>query len=170
MSRAGQGLQPLQWLLAPALLSLVATVLFGVPLRAFGLALPEPVWPMALAFAWAVIRPSILAPLLLLLCGLFLDLFSATALGLWPTSLLLCYGLTFSARPLIAGSSSGGLFGWYATALLFAFTAAYLAVMLDSRIAPNLWATGFQFAFTLALYPAARWLIERFEDADIRFR
>ena len=170
MSRAGQGLQPLQWLAAPALLALVVTVLFGVPVRAFGLALPEPVAPMVPAFAWAVIRPSILPPLLLLLCGLFLDLFWGGALGLWPTALLLCYSLTFAVRPLIAGTTSGGLLGWYVTAVLFAFTAAYLAAMLDSRIAPSLWATGFQFAFTVALYPLARFMIDRFEDADIRFR
>ena len=170
MSRAGQGLQPLQWLAAPALAALVATVLLGVPLRAFGLALPEPVWPMVLAFAWAVIRPSILPPLLLLVCGLFLDLFWASALGLWSTALLLAYGLTFAARQLIAGSTTGALFGWWATALLFAFTAAYLAMMLDSRTAPSLVATGLQFAFTLALFPLVRLMIDRFEDADIRFR
>ena len=170
MSRAGQGLQPLQWLLAPVLGVLVVTVLLGVPIRAFGLALPEPVWPMVLAFSWAVIRPSILPPLLLLGCGLFLDLFWGSALGLWSTALLLCYGLTFGARQLIAGSTTGGLFGWWATALLFAFTAAYLAAMLDSRIAPSLLATGLQFAFTLALFPLARFMIDRFEDADIRFR
>lgn len=170
MSRAGQGLQPLQWLGAPALLALAAAVLLGTPLRAFGLALPEPVWPMAPAFAWAVIRPSVLPPLLLLACGLFLDLFWGGALGLWSTALLLCYALTFAARQLIAGSTAGGLFGWWITALLFAFTAAYLAAMLDSRIAPNLLATGLQFAFTAALFPAARWMIDRFEDADIRFR
>ncbi len=170
MSRAGQGLQPLQWLAAPALIALVAVVLLGVPIRAFGLALPEPVWPMVLAFAWAVVRPAILPPLLLLLCGLFLDLFWAGPLGLWPTTLLLCYGLTFAARQLIAGSTTGGLFGWWVTAVLFAFTAAYLAAMLDSRIAPNLVATCLQFAFTLALFPLARLMIDRFEDADIRFR
>ncbi len=170
MNRAGQGLQPLQWLAAPALAALAATVLLGVPIRAFGLALPEPVWPMAPAFAWAVVRPAVLPPLLLLVCGLFLDLFWGGALGLWPTALLLCYGLTFAARQLIAGSTTAALFGWWATALLFAFTAAYLAAMLDSRVAPSLVATGLQFAFTLALFPLARIMIDRFEDADIRFR
>ena len=170
MSRAGQGLQPLQWLAAPALAALVATVLLAVPVRAFGLALPEPVWPMGLAFAWAVIRPGILPPLLLLACGLFLDLFWGGALGLWPTALLVCYALTFAGRQLIAGSTTGGLFGWWVTALLSAFTAAYLAAMLGSRVAPSLVATGLQFAFTAALFPLARIMIDRFEDADIRFR
>ena len=170
MSRAGQGLQPLQWLAAPTLAALAATVLLGVPVRAFGLALPEPVWPLPLAFAWAVVRPSVLPPVLLLACGLFLDLFWGSALGLWPTALLVAYGVTFGARQLIAGSTAAGLFGWWATAVLSAFTAAYLAAMLGSRIAPSLTATGLQAAFTLALFPAARLLIDRFEDADIRFR
>ena len=170
MSRAGQGLQPWRWLALPAAAALAATVLLGVPVRAFGFALPEPVWPMPLAFAWAVIRPAVLPPLVLMVCGLFLDLFWGAAMGLWSTTLLLAYGLTFAARQLIAGSTTGGLFGWWATAVLSAFTAAYLAAMLDSRVAPSLVATGLQFAFTVALFPAARFLIERFEDADIRFR
>ena len=51
------------------------TILFGIPLRVFGLQLPEPVFPMAAAFAWAVIRPSVLAPFAVLLMGLFLDYF-----------------------------------------------------------------------------------------------
>ena len=170
MSRAGQGLQPLQWLAAPTLAALVATVLLGVPLRLFGLALPEPVFAMPLAFSWAVIRPSLLAPFLLLVSGVFLDLFWGGALGLWATALLLAYALTFAARPLIAGSTGAGLAGWYVTATLFAFTAAYLAAMLDARIAPNLVAAALQFGFTLVLFPIARLMIDRFEDADIRFR
>ena len=31
-------------------------------------------------------------------------------------------------------------------------------------------AVGWQFLATIVLYPFAHWLIERFEDADVRFR
>jgi rod shape-determining protein MreD len=54
--------QPLRlwgWIVLPALLAVFATVLMATPVRLFGFGLPEPVWPMALAFAWPVIRPSI---------------------------------------------------------------------------------------------------------------
>lgn len=169
-SRAGQGLQPLSWLAAPALAALVATVLLAAPIRVFGFALPEPVFPMVLAFAWAVIRPSVLAPFLLIGCGLFLDFFWSGRLGLWPTAFLLAYALAFGGRPLIMGQGSRVLLVWYFGATALAFASAYLASMTGAKTPPNLTATLLQFGFTLALFPLARWLIERFEDADIRFR
>ncbi len=49
------------------------------------LQLPEPVFPMAPAFAWAMIRPSVLAPLVLLVMGLFLDLLWGGPIGLWAS-------------------------------------------------------------------------------------
>ncbi len=171
MSRtAGRGLQPLEWLVMPLVAAILATVLLAAPLRVLGLALPEPVFPLAPAFAWAVIRPSILAPVLLLAAGLFLDLFWSGPLGLWPTALLLGYGMAFAARTLMLGQSPGVVVAWWVTVVLAAFTTAYLAAMIDSHVAPNLVAAGLQFGFTVALYPLARLLIDRFEDADTRFR
>lgn len=171
MSRApGQGLQPLSWLGAPLLLSLLATLVFATPLRVAGLALPEPVFPMAPAFAWAVIRPSILGPFLLLAAGLFLDFFWGGALGLWALSLLIAYGMALLARNLMAGQSVQVLWAWYAAATALAFGAAYLFVMLDTHVAPDPVGTALQLLATAALFPLARRLIDRFEDADIRFR
>jgi rod shape-determining protein MreD len=68
-------LEPWRWLGVPALVAVVATIVFAIPIKVFGLQLPEPVFPMVLAFAWAVIRPSVIAPFVLMLLGLFLDLF-----------------------------------------------------------------------------------------------
>ena len=170
MARAGQGLQPVQWLILPTLGALAATVLLAAPLRVFGLALPEPVFPLVLAFSWAVIRPSVLGPLLLVLCGLFLDLFWSGRLGLWSTALLLAYGMTFGGRTLMVGQSTRVLAGWYLATALLAFSAAYFVTMLDAGTAPNLTAVALQFVVSVALFPLARGLIERFEDADIRFR
>ena len=43
---------PLQWIVYPALTAIAVTVLLAIPLRLFGLSLPEPVLPIVLAFAW----------------------------------------------------------------------------------------------------------------------
>ena len=43
------------------------TLIFAIPFRVFSLQLPEPVFCMVPVFAWAVIRPSILAPFAILL-------------------------------------------------------------------------------------------------------
>ena len=96
-----QPLQPWSWLLAPMLVSLFATIILATPVRFVGLALPEPVFPMTLAFAWAVIRPSILGPFLLMVGGLFLDLFWHGELGLWAFCLVTVYGLSLLVRNLM---------------------------------------------------------------------
>ena len=88
-SRAARPLSPGAWLLLPALVVAVAAFLLTVPLRVAGFGLPEPVFAIGLAFAWARIRPSALAPMVLLSLGLFLDLLWGAPMGLWPLSLLL---------------------------------------------------------------------------------
>ena len=165
-----QPLHPLIWLGLPLGLCLVATLALAVPLRVFGLALPEPVFPMILAFAWAVIRPSLLGPWLLLAAGLFLDLFWGGPMGLWGLSLLIAYAVSLAARSLMVGQDVRVLWGWYLVANLVGFGSAYFFLILDARTAPNLVSTTWQLGATAALFPAAYRLIERFEDADVRFR
>ena len=171
MSRQpSQPLQPLIWLGAPMLLCVAGVILLAVPFRVFGLGLPEPVLPMVLAFAWAVIRPSVLGPFALLLTGLFIDLFWGAPLGLWTLSLLIAYFAALLARNLMVGQNGRVLWGWYAALCLLAFACAYLFTASEGGVWPNLGATFTQLLVTAALYPLAHRLIDRFEDADIRFR
>jgi rod shape-determining protein MreD len=149
---------------------LAVTVLFGVPLRIWGLRLPEPIFPLAVVFAWAVIRPSILAPFLVLAMGLFLDIYWGAALGLWALCLLIAYGVVLAARPVMAGQSRTILWAWYALVVATAMTAGYLFVMLDAKSQPDPLSTLWQYLATIVLYPFAHRLIEMFEDADVRFR
>jgi len=165
-----QPLQPLIWLGAPMLLCIVGSMLLAAPLRIFGLGLPEPVLPMVLAFSWAVIRPSVLGPFALLLTGLFIDLFWGAPLGLWALSLLVAYFAALLSRSLMVGQSGRVLWGWYAALCLLAFGCAYLFTTAEGGVPPNLGATASQLLITAALYPLAHRLIDRFEDADIRFR
>lgn len=161
---------PMQWLVWPALIAVAATVILATPVSLFGLKLPEPILPLALAFAWPLIRPSVLAPLILLALGLFLDVFWYAPLGLWPLSLLLVYGLVLAARSLLAGQESWTLFAWYAGCTFLAFFVAYMIVSLVAGAAPSLLALFWQIAPTLALFPVAAWMIEQFDDGDVRFR
>jgi rod shape-determining protein MreD len=165
-----QPLQPLFWLGLPMLLSIVATLLLATPIRVFGLALPEPVFPMVLAFSWAVIRPSVLGPFALLLIGLFQDLFWGGPLGLWPLSLLIAYFIALLTRNLMVGQSGSVLWGWYAALTVLAIGCAYIFTLLGSGVVPSVMSTGLQMLATALLYPVAHQLIDRFEDADVRFR
>jgi rod shape-determining protein MreD len=170
MSRPSQHLQAHQWIGLPMLVALALTVLFAAPVRVFGLRPPEPVFPMVLAFAWAVIRPSILGPFALLAMGVFLDWFWGTPYGLWGLSLLVVYGGALLSRQLIAGQTPPALWVVYGLLLLVGYALAYGLATIGSGTPPTLWGSFLQYAVTAALYPAAYWLTERFEDADVRFR
>lgn len=163
-------LDPWRWIGTPSLMCVLAAVLFAIPIRVFGLQLPEPVWPMAPAFAWAVIRPSILAPLTLLALGLFLDLLWGGPLGLWPLSILVGYAGVMAMRSMMSGQSRRVLWGWFAIMTLLSMITGYILTILDTGVAPSLTASLWQFLPTALLYPFAHRLIERFDDADVRFR
>ncbi|WP_374576055.1 hypothetical protein [Phenylobacterium sp.] len=167
---AAQPLTPLRWLGVPMLQCLAVTILLAIPLRMFGLRLPEPVAPMVATFAWAVIRPSIMAPIAVLFMGLFLDVFWGGPLGLWALALLTGYGVVLVTRSMMAGQSQPMMWAWYAVTCLIAVGAAYLFSMVQAHQAPNIVSVGWQLLATIVLYPFTHRLIERFEDADVRFR
>jgi len=166
----GHRLDPLRWLGLPMVACILATIVLAAPIRIFGLQLPEPVFPLIPAFAWAVIRPSMLAPFALLLMGLFLDLFWGGVVGLWVVSLLAAYGVTFSIRRVLSGLGFWGMGGWYAVSVGVAFGLAIVMSHMQGAEVPNVFALLWQAITALALFPLANLLIERFEDADVRFR
>ena len=89
---------------------ILATFLLALPLRFWGLSLPEPVFALPVVYAWAVIRPSMLAPVGVMLMGFYLDLLWGNPLGFWAVCLLLPYGLVLKARLLAkAGESAPAL-------------------------------------------------------------
>lgn len=161
---------PLEWVVYPSLAAVAATVVLATPIQLFGLRLPEPVMPMVLAFAWPLIRPSMVATATLFVLGLFLDLFWNTPLGLWPLCLMAVYGVLVLSRNLLAGHDGLVRLGWYVACTLGAFGLAYVVVSARAANAPSLYAVLGQIAPTLLLYPLANWMIERFDDGDIRFR
>jgi rod shape-determining protein MreD len=163
-------LAPWRWIGVPLLQCLILTVLFSLPFRPFGLGLPEPIFPMVPAFAWAIIRPSILGPLAVLAMGLFLDLAWGAPMGLWAVALLLVYGAALLGRNMMAGQSFPVMWAWFAAATGLAMGSAYLFTMLGAHAGANPISVGWQFLATAILFPFAHLLIDRFEDADVRFR
>lgn len=170
MSFQAERLDPRQWLGVPALTCIIATVVFAIPLRVAGVQLPEPVFAIVPAFAWAMIRPSILAPFVLLTLGLFMDLLWGGPLGLWAIALIVVYAGVLTGRPMMTGQSRPMMWAWFAFMCFVAMTVGYCVSILDSGIPPSLVATFWQLLPTTLLYPFAHRLIERFEDADVRFR
>jgi rod shape-determining protein MreD len=150
--------------------ALGATILFGIPLRLWGLQLPEPVFPLAVVFAWAIIRPSVLAPMAIVVMGLFLDIVWGGPLGLWALILLVAYALVLGGRSMSAGQSRGALWVWYGFVTAFSMGLGFMIVAVRDHAMPGLLSLGWQYLATLILYPFAHRLIDMFEDADVRFR
>ncbi len=169
-SRAVQPLNPIDWLLSPMALCLAASMLLALPIKMFGLRLPEPVFAMAPAFAWAVLRPSMLPPLALMVLGLFQDGLWGGPTGLWPLCLLLLYGLAFSVRRVLVGEDFWALGAWYGAISAVSFAGGLLLMTLRAGEVPSLLGLGLQFAATLVLFPLSWLLIDRFEDAAGRYR
>ncbi len=167
---AVQPLNPLRWIAGPAFACALAAIVLATPLRVWDLSLPEPVFALVPAFAWAVIRPSVLAPLALVVLGLFQDLLWGNVLGLWPLALLAAYALTAGLRPALSGQSFWTLWAVYLAAVLLAFAVAGGLSWIAAGEAPNLVGLALQVAPTAFLFVFAWRLIEAFEDADVRFR
>jgi rod shape-determining protein MreD len=117
-----------------------------------------------------VIRPSASGPLLLLALGAFLDFFWNARMGLWGLSLISAYGLSLAGRSLMAGQGLVVMGGWYAAVCCLGLGLAYLFATIGAHEQPNIFAAVWQLAWTLGLYPAVAYMVDRFEDADVRFR
>lgn len=165
-----QPLDFLGWIVWPVLMCLAATLLLATPVRLWGLRAPEPVWLMIPAFAWPVIRPSVVAPFVLLLSGLTLDLFWGTALGQWSLALIAVYGAVLALRHLMVGQSGAVLWAWYLGLTALAFALAHMIAVIDVGGRPAPASVGLQALVTALLYPFAHRLIDRYEDAGARVR
>jgi rod shape-determining protein MreD len=160
----------MQWIVYPALITVAAAIVLQTPVELFGLHLPEPVIPMVLAFAWPLVRPSVVAPLVLLGLGLSLDIFWGGQMGLWAVALLTIYGAILAARSILLGQETVVLFVWYAGSVAMAFAIAYVIRALGAGNAPSLLSLIGQVVPTLLLFPFANAMIDRFDDGDVRFR
>ncbi len=160
----------MQWIGWPALAAAAGTLVLATPVELFGLHLPEPILPLLLAFAWPLIRPSLVAPAVLFVLGLLLDVVLYQPLGLWPLCLLLPYGVVLLSRSFLAGQETRVLFFWFCLTSAAAFLLAYLIVTLTGGRAPSLLALLGQVIPTLLLFPLSNALIQRFDDVDSRYR
>ena len=153
------------WLVTPAVACAIASVVLATPIRVLGLQPPEPVFAMAPAFAWAVLRPSLLPPFALAALGLFEDALWGTPLGLWPLCLFAVYGTAFAIRRVLIGEDFWALGAWYAALCALAFGAGLLLTLFVSGQIPTLVGLGLQLLVTVMLFPLAWLVIDRFEDA-----
>jgi len=149
--------------------TLAASLVFATPLRVAGLQAPEPVFAFVPAFAWGLARPSTLPPLALAVLGFALDLLWGDPVGLWAFCLLTAYALVFIARPILAGQEFLALWAAFVAVCAGAMLVGFVLITLRAGHAPGLLGVGLQFVVTIALFPFAWMLVERYEASDTRF-
>ncbi len=168
-TRARRPVSPTLWIVGPMAATFLASLLLAVPLRVAGVQLPEPVFALAPAFAWAIVRPSVWPPFALVVLGVLLDLLWGTPVGFWALCLLVAYAFVFFARRSLAGQDVWFLWAAFGAACGAAFGVGFLLTWIRTSQAPSLIGLGLQFAVTAALFPFAWKLVERYESADTRF-
>lgn len=157
-----------RWIVGPAAVCLALSLLLAAPIRVFGLAAPEPVFPLVAAFAWAALKPSMIAPVALVVLGLALDLLWGGPIGFWPLCLLAAHILALSVRRLLSGEDFAVFWIWYAAACLVAFGVGEGLMRMAYGVWPDLIGLALQAGVTIALFPLAWWLIERYRSDDRR--
>ncbi|MFT4091384.1 MAG: hypothetical protein QM645_11675 [Asticcacaulis sp.] len=168
---AGKTIGPQEWIFIPAVLTLIATLIMATNLPLpWGLVLPEPVWPLALAFSWPLIRPSYIAPIVLALVGLFLDFFWGAPLGFYVLLLMIVYGITFLIRSYIVGQDMAVVVIVYLIAILGFFALGTILTTLYAGQVPRLIGVGEQILATLVTVPVMWWLLDKYLHADVRFQ
>jgi rod shape-determining protein MreD len=163
--RRARPVSPAVWILGPAAAAFAASLLLATPLRAWGLQLPEPVFAFVPAFAWALGRPSLGAPFALIVLGVALDFLWATPTGFWAVCLLVVYALTFFSRRMLAGQEVWALWAAYGLACASAMLVGVALTAARTGEAPSLIGVGLQLVVSIALFPFAWRLIERYEAA-----
>jgi len=78
--------------------------------------------------------------------------------------------VVLASRSIMTGQSRPMRQVWFASATALTMLTGFLITSVVSLAVPNLLSVFWQFLATTVLYPFAHRLIERFEDADVRFR
>jgi len=168
---AGKTLGPQEWIGIPALLVMAATLIMAtnIPLP-WGLVLPEPVWAVALAFSWPLIRPSYVAPFILAVLGLFLDFFWGAPLGFYVLLLMAVFAVTFLIRSYIVGQDMAIIATVYVVTIIGFFVMGTVLTTLYAGQVPRLWGVGEQMLATLVTVPVMWGLLDKYLHADVRFQ
>jgi rod shape-determining protein MreD len=139
--------------LLPVLMGLFLVVLVNLPLSLTGGLVPAPLLALAPVYFWALVRPDLMPPVAALGVGLFEDLLSGGAPGVWAGAFLAAFALADRQRDSFAGMLGAGAVLGFASAMFVAAGVAYVLAALAywqfAPLAPIL----VQCAVTIALYP-----------------
>jgi rod shape-determining protein MreD len=139
--------------LLPALSALLLVMLVNLPVTLTGGLFPAPLLALTAVYFWALVRPDLMPPYLVLFVGLFEDLLSGGPAGIWATGFMAAYALVDRQRENLAGlAGSAAVLGFAAAMALAAaatFVLTWIMFMRQPPLAPLLLAS----VFTVLFYP-----------------
>lgn len=139
--------------LLPALSAVLMVMLVNLPVTLTGGLFPAPLLALTAVYFWALVRPDLMPPYVVLFVGLFEDLLSGGPAGVWATGFMASYALVDRQRDNLAGLAGAAAVLGFAAAMALAATASFVLTwfmfMRQPPLAPLLLAS----VFTVLFYP-----------------
>jgi rod shape-determining protein MreD len=139
--------------LLPALSAVLLVMLVNLPVTLTGGLFPAPLLALTAVYFWALVRPDLMPPYVVLFVGLLEDLLSGGPAGVWATGFMAAYALVDRQRENLAGLAGLAAVLGFAVAMAVAATATFVLTwimyMRQPPLAPLLLAS----VFTALFYP-----------------
>jgi len=139
--------------LLPVLSALLLVMLVNLPVSLTGDLFPAPLLALTAVYFWALVRPDLMPPFVVLFVGLLEDLLSGGPAGIWATGFMAAYALVDRQRENLAGLAGAAAVLGFAAAMALAATATFVLTwimyMRQPPLAPLLLAS----VFTVLFYP-----------------
>jgi rod shape-determining protein MreD len=137
----------------PALSAVLLVMLVNLPVTLTGGLFPAPLLALTAIYFWALVRPDLMPPYVVLFVGLLEDLLSGGPAGIWATGFMAAYALVDRQRENLAGLAGIAAVLGFAVAMAVAamatFVLTWIMYMRQPPLAPLLLAS----VFTALFYP-----------------
>lgn len=139
--------------LLPVLSAVFLVMLVNLPVTLTGGLFPAPLLALTAVYFWALVRPDLMPPYVVLFVGLLEDLLSGGPAGVWATGFIAAYALVDRQRENLAGLAGAAAVLGFAAAMALAaaatFVLTWIMFMRQPPLAPLLLAS----VFTTLFYP-----------------
>ena len=137
----------------PALSAVLLVMMVNLPVTLTGGLFPAPLLALTAVYFWALVRPDLMPPYIVLFVGLLEDLLSGGPAGVWATGFMAAYALVDRQRENLAGLAGIAAVLGFAVAMAVAATATFVLTWImyvrQPPLAPLLLAS----VFTALFYP-----------------
>ena len=145
--------------LLPGFSAVLMVMLVNLPVSLTGGLFPAPLLALTAVYFWALVRPDLMPPFVVLCVGLFEDLLSGGPPGVWATGFMAAYAMVDRQRENLAGlAGSAAVLGFAAAMALAAaatFALTWIMYLRQPPLAPLLLAS----VFTVLFYPLIAFIL-----------